>query len=529
MNFIEASILILLLAILSVPVANRFKIPLEIFLFIGSCLISLIPGLPIVQLNPLYVFDLFLPPILFSAAYFTSWKEFKYNLRPISLLAFGLVLFTSGMVAITVKWIIPSFTWPEAFLLGAIVAPTDASAATVIIKRLGAPKRMVAILEGESLINDATALIIYRFSIAAILYGTFSLPDAVMEFGLIAAGGALVGVAISYVGITLYRYIQDRQAETAFTFITAFASYLVAERLGFSGVISTVVAGILAGIRFPEFAKSHTKVNAKAAWETLLFMINGFVFTLIGFQLPTVIRNLGGYQLSDLICYGLTISAVVIGARIIWIYPAAYIPRLLFPAINQRDPVASWKYLFALGWTGMRGIVSLAAVLALPSATAHRLLFSHVDLLIFVTYVVIFTTLIIPTLTLPFMIKAFGLVENIDSSKDEAIARLHVIEEVIKKINDFATDNNIAMEVVEEFLHQIQKRQKMIQTLLSENPFSKLTQEYDAYKKLNIQAIKIEREKLISMRNLSQINEDIFRKLNDELDLEVLRLKSLRI
>ncbi|MGD9592221.1 MAG: Na+/H+ antiporter, partial [Candidatus Berkiella sp.] len=468
MNFIEASVLILFFAILCVPLANRFRIPLEIFLFLGSCSISLIPGLPRVVLDPVIVFDLFLPPILFSGAYFTSWKDFKFNLRPIALLAFGLVLFTSGMVAIVAKLILPSFTWPEAFLLGAIVSPTDASAATAIIKRLGAPKRMIAILEGESLVNDATALIIYRFSIGAIIYKTFSLPDAVAEFGLITVGGVLVGFAITYIAVALFRFIHDRHAQTAFTFITAFSSYIVADRLGFSGVIATVVSGILAGIRFPEFASTTTKMNVKASWGTLLFIINGFVFTLIGFQLPRVIKNLGGYPISDLVYYGAVISAVVIGVRLIWIYPAAYIPRKLFPTLAKRDPVSSWKYLFVLGWAGMRGIVSLASVLAIPAITAHHLMFSHVDLLIFVTYFVLMVTLLIPTLSLPLLIKVFKLTETSDTTKEEAVARLHIIEEVIKKINQFANDNHIPMHVVDEFLHQIQQRQIVIQTQISE-------------------------------------------------------------
>ncbi|MBS0287273.1 MAG: Na+/H+ antiporter [Proteobacteria bacterium] len=529
MNFIEASVLILFMAILCVPVANRFKIPLEIFLFIGSCFISLIPGLPTVTLDPMVVFDLFLPPILFAAAYFTSWKDFKFNLRPITLLAFGLVIFTSLIVAVVAKLILPSFSWAEAFLLGAIIAPTDASAATAIIKRLGAPKRIITILEGESLINDATALIIYRFSIAAIVYGSFSLPDAILEFSLITTGGLFVGFAISTVAVNIYRLIDDRRAETAFTFITAFASYLIAERLGFSGVIATVVSGIWAGFYFPEFAATQTKVNAKAAWGVLLFIINGFVFTLIGFQLPMVIKNLGDYQLKDLIYYGSVISAVVILVRICWIYPAAYIPRLLFPAIARRDPVASWKYLFTLGWTGMRGIVSLAAVLAIPSLTAKHLPFSHVELLIFVTYFVMMATLIIPTFTLPFLVQKFNLSDSNDNTKQEALARLCAVDAVIKRINYFANENQIPMQVVNEFLENLLKRKEVIQTQLSDNPYSVLSNNYFAYKKLVYEAIKIEREKIIVMRRHGEIDEEIFRNLSEELDLEEIRMNSMRI
>ncbi len=529
MNFIEASILILFIAIISVPISIRFRMPLEIFLFLGSCLISLIPGLPEVKIDPLIVFELFLPPILFSAAYFTSWKDFKFNFRPILLLAFGLVTVTMVVVAIVAKYCIPGFSWSEAFLLGAIVSPTDASAATAIIKKLNAPKRIIAVLEGESLINDATALLLYRFCLATILYGSFSIQQAAMQFGLISLGGVLVGLSVAVIGEYIFKRMKDHLAETALTFVTAFSSYLIAEHCGFSGVISTVVAGIYFGIHFPEIASSKTKMNTKAAWSTLIFIINGFVFTLIGFQLPVVVKNLKSYPMLDLITYGMIISIVVTLVRLLWMYPAAYIPRLLIPSIKLKDPMPPWQLLFTLGWTGMRGIVSLAAVLAIPTMTAAHISGVNLDLLKFITYFVIAFTLIIPTLTLPRLIRFFKLFDERDRLREEALARVRAFEEVIKELADFAKKKKIPESIFQEFMNQINRQYQVVKTQLSSNPYSLLSEEFLAFKKLTLAAIKIEREVLIKLRKSEEINDDVFRSLSDELDLEELRAKSLRI
>jgi CPA1 family monovalent cation:H+ antiporter len=340
-NFIEPAIFILLFAILSVPIAIRFHLPLEIFLVIGSCILSLNPWLPALQLNPQIVFNLFLPPILFSAAYFTSWRDFKFNFRPISLLAFGLVIFTMFVVAMITKLLLPEFAWTECFLLGAIVSPTDATSATSIIKKLGAPRRLISILEGESMINDAAALILFRFSLAAILGNSFSLSNGAAHFIFMASGGVILGLIIGAISIYMLPKISLVAAETTFTFITAFICFLVSEYIGVSAIISTVVAGIYCGIHFPEVASSLTRINTKASWNTLRFIINGFVFTLIGLELPLILKNLQPDSLDTLIFYGSIISLIVILARLIWVYPMAYLPRLFFASIARKDPMPS--------------------------------------------------------------------------------------------------------------------------------------------------------------------------------------------
>lgn len=525
MNFIEGSLLILFIAILSVPLANRLKMPLEIFLFFGSCLISLMPALPRVKIDPLIVFDLFLPPILFSAAYFTSWKDFKFNLRPIIQLALGLVLFTALMVGIAAKLLLPGFTWAEAFLLGAIVSPTDASAATAIIRKLGAPRRIIVLLEGESLVNDATALILYRFALAAILYGSFSYTNAISSFCILIVGGLLTGLIIAYFAFFILKQLKDIQAETAFTFITAFASYLIAEHCGFSGVIATVTAGVLFGYRIPEFASSAARLNARYTWSTVLFIINGFIFTLIGFQIPTIINELQSYSLSTVITYGVIISLVVILSRLIWIYPSAYIPRKLFPSIARKDPMPSWQMLFTIGWVGMRGIVSLAAVLAVPMINSTDSFSKHLSLLIFITYCVIAVTLILPTVTLPFLIRWLKLEPN-DKLREEALARVRTIQDVMISMDILAKEREIPDKIYKEFISHYERKRKIFENQISNTPFSTIPEDYFIYKQLLLAAIEYERTVLNKLRKSGEIHDEIFWQLSEELDIEAMRAKS---
>src|SRR5262245_27315900 len=409
MQLTEATLILLFLATITVPWARRTGLPTEILLVVGSLVLSLLPGVSPPVLDPSVVFTLFLPPILFAAAYFTSWRDFSRNRRPIFLLAFGLVLFTTVLVAIVVRAFGLGISWPTAFLLGAIVSPPDASAAASVIKKLGAPRRIVTVIEGESLVNDATALVTYRFALAAIATGSFSLEDAAWEFVLMAVGGAIVGWAVATGGIFLVQRLENSTAETTLTLITAFAAYIVAERLGFSGVISTVVGGLYYGRKLPAATSAQTHLDAEASWSTVLFIVNGLVFTLIGLQMPAVMRGLDNFSWQQLTFYGGTTAIVVIAVRFIWMFPAAYLPRKLFPSIGRKDPMPPVGAIIALSWTGMRGIVSLAAALSIPLTLPSGEEFPFRNLLIFITYVVILTTLVIPAVTLPRLMRWLGI------------------------------------------------------------------------------------------------------------------------
>jgi Na+/H+ antiporter len=528
-NLIEASIFILLFTILSVPIATRFRLPLEVFLVIGSCLISLIPGIPLLQLSPMIIFNLLLPPILFYAAYFTSWRDFKANLRPISLLAFGLVIFTTVSVAYVARYLLPGFTLTEGYLLGAIISPTDATSATTLIRKLGAPRRLIAVLEGESLVNDATALLLFRFSLVAIFLGSFSTTNAIMQFFILTLGGIVIGLLLGVISILLIKKIHDAQAETTFTFIMAFTCYIVAEHLGASGIIATVVCGMYTGIYFPQSVTSQSRVNAKASWSTAIFIINGFAFTLIGLQLPWILKNLGDYSLTSLIYYGATISFVVIILRIIWVYPVAHLSRIVFPFIAKKDPTPSWQALFILSWSGMRGIVSLAAVLSIPLTLPSGLPFPHRDLFLFITYCVIVSTLLIPTFTLPFLLRCFQLTDADQRMKEEAYARVKSLESSLEKITILGEKEHIAPDLLNEHKKAIERKLNVVKTQLESAPYSSLNQDYFEIKKLTIASIDSERETLFNLQKLSEISDDIFHILSDELDLEEMRAKSLRI
>jgi CPA1 family monovalent cation:H+ antiporter len=530
MSFIEISIFLLFLATISVPIAARSHLPFEIFLVAASAIISFIPSLPKIEISPGIIFHLVLPPVIFSAAYFLSWQDFKFNFRPIGLLAFGLTIFTAISVAFITSRLIPGFTWKEGLLLGAIVSPTDATSAVAVIKKLGAKRRIITILEGESMINDATALVLFRFSLAAILLDSFSFTQAASQFVSITIGGIVIGLIIGVISIYWLQKLKDIQAETTLTFITAFSSFLISERLGFSGVIATVVCGIYCGIRFHDFSSSSTRINTKSNWRTLIFIINCFAFTLIGIELPLVVHNLGPYSIFDLVLYSFAVILVLFLARLIWIYAIAYFSRKLVPSIALKDPMPSWQMLFVLSWANMRGIISLAAVLAIPIHTINGTLFPHRNIFIFITYCVIVATLLIPTLTLPFLVKIFKLIEDpIAKVKEEALARIYAYEGVIEKLSGITKTEKIPDPVFNEFRDHFQQRLKIIKTQLNESPSSTLNEEYTAFRKLTLAAIISEREILLKLRKSGEIHNEVFHLLSDELDVEELRAKTLRL
>ena len=292
---------------------------------------------------------------ILAAAYFTSWRDFKANKRPIALLATGLVLFTSVAVAWVAKTLIPALSWPVAFALGAMVSPPDASAASALTRKLKLPRRLVTILEGESLINDASALVIYRFAIAAAVSGVFSRPSALLKFLWVSAGGILLGYLIGRAGLWLLLKLEDVKAQTVTSLVTAFSAYIVGESVGASGVISTVVAGLASGCWLPLFGSAKTRIEAKANWDLVLFIINGFVFTMIGLQLPSVVGHLEDYSWKQLIFYAVAINTTVIAVRFLWVFPAAYLPRWIFPSIARSDPSPPCRRSPVSGWMGMRG------------------------------------------------------------------------------------------------------------------------------------------------------------------------------
>src|SRR6185437_9656895 len=337
--------LLLAVAVLAL-LARKLHIPYPILFVIGGLFLGLIPKLPKVRLDPELVFLFFLPPLLFPAALFTSWRDFRANLRPISLLAIGLVLFTTVAVALLAHYFM-DLPLAAGFVLGAIISPPDAIAATAIADRLKVPRRIVTILEGESLVNDATALVAFRFAVVAVVTGSFSLAHAAGQFLVVGGGGIILGLAVGWLAEQFHKRVDDAPIEITVSLLTPFAAYLSAERLGVSGVLAVVTAGLYLGWLMPEILTFRTRLHGGPVWEMVEFLLNGFVFILIGLQLPAVLRALSGnpIPIRQFVWYALLISLAVILIRILWVFPATYLPRLLFKSIRERDPYPSWRHV----------------------------------------------------------------------------------------------------------------------------------------------------------------------------------------
>lgn len=405
---------LLFVVFLLVMLANKIKLAYPIFLVVAGLVISFIPGMPVVKLDPDIVFLIFLPPLLYEAAWYTSWTDFWKWKRPISLLAFGLVFFTSTVVAYTAQSMIPGFTLALGFLLGGIVSPPDAVAAATVLKGLPAPRRALTILEGESLVNDASSLIVFRFALAAILTGSFSLHAAVGQFFLVAGMGVVVGLAGANVMYVIHRFLPTTPAiDAALTVMTPYILFLAAEQFHFSGVMAVVSGGLFISWRSHEiFRTGSTRLNMLGVWTTLIFVMNAMVFILIGLELPDIINHLNGTSISEGIRYGLGISAIIIVLRLVWVFPASFLPRWLFASIRNTEASPTWKGPVLIGWAGMRGVVSLATALSIPLFMEDGTTpFPKRDLILFVTFVVIFVTLVIQGLTLPWIIKLIGITE----------------------------------------------------------------------------------------------------------------------
>lgn len=525
MNLFEIAFLLLLFSAIAAAFVPRLRLPQEVVLLVGSLFLGFLPGVPRLTLDPSIVFFLFLPPILFAAAYFTSWRDFKMNLRPISLLAIGLVVFTTAAVAWAMRSLIPGMTWPVAIALGAMVSPPDASAATSITRKLGIPRRLVTIIEGESLVNDATALVLYRFALAAVATGAFSIQLGLAKFLWMGGGGILVGLIIGRAGMWFYRRMPETRAQILMSFLTAFASYSVGEHLGVSGVISTVTAGLHFGHWLPVKATAEIRIEAKATWDFVLFVINGFVFALMGLQLPSVLQNLSGYSAGQLAVYAITLSIIVVVVRFLWVFPATYVPRWVSAALSKRDPAPPWQAVVALSYTGMRGIVSLAAALALPVGNE----FPMRDLVIFLTYATILTTLLIPSLTLPSLLRYLGLKAGDENFREEMNARLITTRAVAEAFSDLEKKHVRASISLEQMRRRYERRIRTFESNLKAEPYSELFEDDREARLLLRDMIELERGALIKLRNDGAIHDEVFHTIARELDLEDLRLGTQRL
>ena len=522
---IETVLLLFLAATALAIAARRIGIPYPILLVLGGLALGFVPGLPRIELEPDIVFLLFLPPILFGAGYFTSIRDFKANLRAIGLLSIGLVLTTIVVVAVVAHAVITGLGWPAAFALGAIVAPPDAVAATAIFQRLGVPRRVVTILEGESLVNDATALVAYRFAIAAAMTGAFSLAQAGISFVLVAAGGVALGLLIGMAAAAILRRMDDPVFSVVLTFLFPVAAYLPAEIFGLSGVLSTVAAGIYLGRHAPRSMSSSVRIAGTSAWQVLLFLINGTVFILIGVQLPTVLENLGSRSPLELVGLAVAISLTVILVRILWVFPGTYLPRRLSAGIRSREPQPAPRNVFIVSWAGMRGVVSLAAALALPTTLPNGQPFPERDLLIFLTFAVILATLVGQGLTLPLVIRALGIAADGGGGHEELHARQAAAEAAVSRIEELAAQWPGHLELIDALRAQYGHRASHDQHH-DEAATDEAEQELLEHRLIRGSVIEAEREALLRMRETGGLSDDVFRKVERDLDLEELRMEA---
>src|SRR6266403_3783003 len=501
--------------------SRKLPIPYPILLVICGLALALIPGLPRVPLNPELVFLFFLPPLLYPAAVFTSWRDFRANLRPILFLAIGLVLFTTVVVA-AVAHALAGLPWPAAFVLGAIISPPDAVAATAITSRLRVPRMIVTILDGESLVNDATALVAYRFAIAAMMSGTFSFSEAVGRFVLVALGGTGIGLAVGWLAAHVQRRLDDPPVQMTISLLTPFAAYIPAERVGVSGVLAVVASGLFLGWRTPQILTYRTRLNLYVFWEMMVFLLNGLVFVLIGLQLPRLLHTLSGHSLKQLVWHGVLISCAAILVRIAWVFTSTYLLRLISASLRKRDPYPAWQNVAIVAWTGMRGVVSLAAGLAVPLTLSDGSPFPGRDYILVMTFCVILATLVLQGLSLPVLIRRLGVVDDGLANMEERTARLKANEAALAYLAE--VDSQFAPDILERLRAEYDARIRQLEVCASTGGDRSDGLIASSYQRFQQDALDVERRTIIQLRDEYVINDEVLRRIQSDLDHAEARL-----
>jgi Na+/H+ antiporter len=506
--------------------SDKLRISYPIFLVMAGLGISMIPGIPQIRLDPNFVFIIFLPPLLYSAAWYTSWHDFWRMRRPINFLAFGLVLLTATAVAYVAHYLIPNFPLALGFLLGGIVSPPDAVAASSVLENLKVPKRVTTILEGESLVNDASSLIIYRFALAALFTGKFVAWKAGVDFLMVVFMGILIGLVIAHIVYAIHRWLPTTATiDTAITLISPYLMYITAEHFHYSGVLAVVSGGLFLSFRSHDVFNYSSRLQSVSVWNVVVFLLNGVVFILIGLQLPGIVRGLGEYSLRAAIGYGIAISLVAILVRLAWVYPGAYLPRLLSKRIRETESRPGKKLVFIIGWAGMRGVVSLASALAIPITLAGEDAFPHRNLILFITFIVILITLVFQGLTLPLIIRWLGIQSDDNEEEQQAVSlRLRLAKAVIQHIETQYEQEALSIEP----FRQLKARYERIADIAgrqigSEDQQGKEPDFMPTFRKLLLEVVGIQRQELSQLRNGDEYSDELLREKEFELDLEEAR------
>jgi monovalent cation/hydrogen antiporter len=524
MEHVELVVFGLLLGVAALAVLARIVgVPYPITLVVGGSVIGFIPGVPEVELEPELVLLIFLPPLLYGAAFFTSLRDLRRNARPIALLAIPLVGVTMVAVAVVAHEVI-GLGWGESFVLGAIVSPTDAVAPAEIMRRLGAPRRLLTVVEGENLTNDWTALVLYRFAVAAVVTGSFSLVEATGKFVLTGLGGFAIGLVTGWIIKQVRSRIDDPPTEITISILSGYAAYLPAEELGASGVIAAVTVGVYMGWHTPQLTTPIMRIQGVSVWEILTFLLNAVLFLLVGLQLPRVMEDITGYSAGELIFWGALISGVVIGVRLLWGFTVTYLIRALDRREVQRARRSSWQERLVVGWAGMRGSVSLAAALALPLETDAGAAFPARDLIILLAYVVILVTLVGQGLTLGPLIERLGVRDDGAEEREEVAARVRLAEAALARIDELTEVDWARPDTLERVRGMYDYRRRRFAA--REDGDEQYEERTGAYQRLMYELFDAQREELVGMRNRGDISDEVRRRVERELDLEESRLMS---
>jgi monovalent cation/hydrogen antiporter len=517
---IETVIISLLVAVVVLSaLATRLGIPYPILLVLGGLVLGFVPGIPDVRLEPELVLVVFLPPLLYSGAFFASLRDLRADARTITLAATGLVAATAVAVAVVAHALVDGLPWAACFALGAIVAPTDPVAATTIARRLGVPRRMINVLEGESLVNDASALVLYKIAVGAIGGTAFGIWSAGLEFLGAAAGGFAIGLAVAWVIGEVRRRLDDPPVEITLSLLSGYAAYVPADKVGASGVVAAVTTGIALGWWSPSIASPLVRQQGFALWELLTFLLNALLFVLIGLQLPTILDDLRGETASWLIAAGLAMSGTVIVVRIVWTFGMTAVIRTLDRRPSQRARRAPWQFRFINSWAGMRGAVSLAAALALPEDTPQR------PLLVFLTFCVILVTLVVQGLTLPALIKVLHVHDDGMADTEELKARFAATQAALSRLDELGAEEWTRDDTIERMRGLYDYRRRRLKARAGKIEDDGYEDRSEAYQRIVREVLEAQRDAVVSLRNEGRISNDVMHRIERELDLEDQRLE----
>jgi len=519
---LAAELLLALLVVVAVlvTISRKIRVPYPVLLLLGGLVVGLIPGIPPLELDPEIVFLVVLPPILYVSAFLTPIRDFRSNLKNISSLAIGLVAVSAAVVAALAMALVPGMSWPLAAALGAIVSPPDAVAASAIAQRLAVPRRVVSILEGESLLNDATALTIYRAAIgAAAAVVTVSVVGSLASFVFVALGGILIGIVVGLITGFIRRLLDDTPVEITVSLLTPYAAYLPAEALGVSGVLAAVTTGLFLGRRSSLIMASEARLAGRAVWESLVFLLNGVVFLAIGFQISSISRAMDRTTLVELAVVGVLISVALIAVRAVWIFAMS-----LGGLLSKDQRPLRFRESIVLSWAGMRGVVSLAAALAVPISLPGEALPTR-DAIIIITFTVILVTLVGQGLTLPLVIRAVRLGGDADEGHEESHARQELIEEALRRIDDLEQKWPDHKPLIDQLRTSYQHRAEH-EEQLHDAPSNEAEQELVEHRQIRSDVIDAQRDALLAMRDRGAIDDDVLREIERELDLEEIRMEA---